>query len=280
MPSLFEKRFGHLRHLDGREVRARLGAKVRRGLSWRRGVRRLAYALDAYALSPYDAPYLENEEIGATNLNSKLNRVARGGPFEPHDVALINRAALGLVGDAKTVFEAGSGTGMFATLAAARGLTVTASEFDSPTRLWAEANRPHPSVTYCETPLQDVDTDAFDLSVAFEVVEHVANYPTFLREMARVAPRAVISTPNKLRSAFDEVASPPVFGQHVREWTAGEFYWVLRCFWDDVRLWTIPDLEAHMRRRAVDPAHEAPLERQGLLSREQAMIAVCERPRR
>ncbi|GAB5536018.1 MAG: hypothetical protein Rubg2KO_22670 [Rubricoccaceae bacterium] len=280
MPSLFAKRFGHLRQLDGAEVRARLGAKVRRGLSWRRNVRQAAYALDAYALSPYDAPYIENPEVGAVNLQSKLYRLQIGGPFEPYDVDLINRAAVTLLGDAKTVFEAGSGTGMFAGLAADRGVDVTASEFDAPTRQWAEANRAHPNIAYCETWLQDVETDAYDLSMAFEVVEHVDNYPTFLRELARIAPSSILSTPNKARSAFDEIASPPAFRQHVREWTAGEFYWVLRCFWDEVELWTIPDIQTHMKRLAADSAYQPPIERQGLLSRDQVMIAVCRRPRR
>ena len=281
MSSLFAKRFGHLRQLDGTQVRARLGAKVKRGLSWRRNVRQAAYALDAYALSPYDAPYIENPEVGAVNIKSKLYRLKIGGPFEPYDVDLINRAAVTLLGDAKTVFEAGSGTGMFAALASARdGVQVTASEFDAPTREWAETNRSHPNITYCETWLQDVETDAHDLSVAFEVVEHVANYPTFLRELARIAPRSIVSTPNKARSAFDEIASPPAFHQHVREWTAGEFYWVLRCFWDEVQLWTIPDIETHMKRLAADLGYQPPMERQGLLSRDQVMIAVCQRPRR
>lgn len=280
MSSLFAKRFGHLRQLDGAEVRARLGAKVRRGLSWRRNVRSAAYALDAYALSPYDAPYIENPEVGAVNLQSKLYRLQIGGPFEPYDVDLINRAAATLLGEAKTVFEAGSGTGMFAGLAADRGLKVTASEFDRPTREWAETNRGHPNITYCETWLQDVETDAYDLSVAFEVVEHVANYPVFLRELARIAPHSILSTPNKARSAFDEIASPPLFHQHVREWTAGEFYWILRCFWDEVQLWTIPDIQTHMKRLAKDSAYQPPVQRQGLLSRDQVMIAVCQRPRR
>jgi len=281
MPSLFAKRFGHLRQLGGAEVRARFVAKVKRGLSWRRNVRQVAYALDAYALSPFDTPYVENAEVGAINLTSKLNRIQRGGPFEPYDVDLTNRAGIRLLSDdTKTLFEAGSGTGMFATLAAQRSLQVTASEFDEPTRQWAEANRSHPNITYCETWLQDAETDAYDLSVAFEVVEHVANYPVFLRELARIAPYSILSTPNKARSAFDEIASPPQFNQHVREWTAGEFYWVLRCFWDEVELWTIPDIQMHMKRLAADSAYQPPMERQGLLSRDQVMIAVCKRPRR
>lgn len=280
MSGRFSKRFGHLRQLEGAEVWTRLSAKVKRGLSWQRNVRQVGYALDAYALAPYNAPYIENPEVGAVNLQSKLYRLQRGGPFEPYDVDLINRAAGTLLGDARTVFEAGSGTGMFAAMAAQKGLKVTASEFDAPTREWAGANRSHPNITYCETWLQEVDDDAYDLSVAFEVIEHVANYPAFLRELARIAPRSIVSTPNKARSAFDEVASPPLFHQHVREWTAGEFYWVLRCFWDDVQLWTIPDMETHMKRLAADPGYQPPVERQGLLSRDQAMIAVCQTPRR
>ena len=34
---------------------------------------------------------------------------------------------------------------------------------------------------------------------------------------------------------------PPPYYQHVREWTAGEFYWVLRLFYERVTLFAMPD---------------------------------------
>ena len=36
-------------------------------------------------------------------------------------------------------------------------------------------------------------------------------------------------------------AAPPPVAKHVREWTAGEFYWVLRCHWRDVELYAMPN---------------------------------------
>ena len=48
-------------------------------------------------------------------------------------------------------------------------------------------------------------------------------------------------TPNRARSAQAHHAGPPAYEQHVREWTAGELYWVLRCFYRDVRLLAMPD---------------------------------------
>ncbi len=81
----------------------------------------------------------------------------------------------------------------------------------------------------------------FDLLVAIEVVEHIADYGGFLRTCASLAPRALITTPNKLRSDQTATAGPPPYYQHVREWTAGEFYWVLRLFYRRVKLFAMPD---------------------------------------
>jgi hypothetical protein len=52
----------------------------------------------------------------------------------------------------------------------------------------------------------------------------VLDYGALLRELGRVAPRAVISTPNKNRSALGSIVPTPAFREHVREWTSGEFY--------------------------------------------------------
>jgi hypothetical protein len=79
------------------------------------------------------------------------------------------------------------------------------------------------------------------VAVSIEVVEHVRNYPAFLANIAMLAPRAIITTPSKLRPGAGDPAGPPSYEQHVREWTPGEFFWVLRCYFDDVRLYTLPD---------------------------------------
>lgn len=268
--------------MDSPTIRAKVEEKLRHYCSYRSNVRRLAYALDAHSVSLYPGPYQERPEGGPTNIETKLAREAAGGPFEPHSVLLINRAAVQLVGSPATIFEVGCGTGMFASLVAGRHPTaqVTASELDEKTLAWARANRPAPNLMYRRLTLEECATDQFDLVVALEVVEHIFDYAGFLAGCSRVAPRAIISTPNKARDPFSSVANTPAYGEHVREWTAGEFFWVLRCFYDNVGLYTLPRFAAQIRRFVRDPSFVPTVSRCDEREREGALIAVCAAPRR
>lgn len=105
---------------------------------------------------------------------------------------------------------------------------MSCSELDAPTREWAERNRPDPRVTYCDMALDAAPGRGFEVVVALELIEHVNAFGPFLKSMA---PVAILSTPNKLRDAFSAVRTVPDYDEHLRGWTAGEFYWVLKAFW-------------------------------------------------
>lgn len=243
---------------------------------------RLGYALQSRSLAGNEGFYVERPEYGPVNLHTKLQRQALGGPFEPRDITLVNREAVRLAGTPARVLEVGSGTGMFSTLLANRSASsrIVASEFQDETREWAINNRAHPNVEYCKKPFSDFSDDSFDLCVALEVIEHISDYPSFLAQAARVAPKAIISTPNKFRSAADLALNTPEFDQHVREWSSGEFYWVLRVFWDNVRIYTLPNIREQMRKLEKDESYLPISKETGVHCREHCMIAVCERPRR
>ena len=113
---------------------------------------------------------------------------------------------------------------------------IVASEFDKVTHDWAVINSRRKNVMFHLGPLGS-DSPRFDLVVAIDVIEHVANYRFFLEECVRLADRALLTTPNRARTPRDFHAGPPAYYKHVREWTAGEFYWVLRAFYSDVRLY-------------------------------------------
>ena len=57
-----------------------------------------------------------------------------------------------------------------------------------------------------------------------------------------MSPKAIITTPNKDKSLEHALASPPIYYQHVREWDAGEFYWILKMFYKRVELYAMPDV--------------------------------------
>jgi 2-polyprenyl-3-methyl-5-hydroxy-6-metoxy-1,4-benzoquinol methylase len=275
-------RLKRIRSMNFQTIRGKLREKALHHLSYGANIRRLAYGLNKHSLRFFPDAYQERPEGGPTNLATKLARQARGGPFEPYSVALINRAALQLVGFPKRLLEVGCGTGMFAELVARvyPEIEITASELDAATLNWASQNRPMKNITYQRLTLEECSTDSFNLVVAIEVIEHIFGFATFLRELARVAPRAIITTPNKDRTPFTAIANTPVFDEHVREWTAGEFYWVLRCFYDEVQLYTLPNFQNQISAFIANSSYEPHLKRCSVLEKGEPLIAVCSLPRR
>jgi 2-polyprenyl-3-methyl-5-hydroxy-6-metoxy-1,4-benzoquinol methylase len=263
--------------MSRRELVERIREKLIHRFSYRATIRRLAFGLDRYSRALYDAPYRERAETGPLNLAVKLDRQRLGGPFESPLIVLINRAAAALVGDRRTVLEVGSGTGLFAWLAAENDrCSIVASELDAPARQWAIEHRSRPNIRYCDQPLADFEAHGFELVVALEVLEHIADFGAFLSQMTRIAPAAIVSTPNKWSDPFRSIARTPAYGEHVREWTAGEFLWVLRAFYSHVELFTIPDAarqaaavpQDHTRPPRVVPCTD--------LSCEEPLLAWCE----
>jgi hypothetical protein len=213
-----------------------------------------------------DPPYAENLEAGALNIESKLLRVQAGEPFEWPNMIALNETVVQLIGDAKRIVELGGGTGMFAYAAAANpGVHVTCSEFNEATIAWARENRHRSNIRYVNGPVTSAD-GPFDLLVTIEVIEHIADFRGFLETCAGLAPRAILSTPNKNRSGGAVPNGPPRYRSHVREWTAGELYWVLRAFYRRVRL-----------RSMLDPFQSGSVPIR-VTSRMTPLIALCEEP--
>lgn len=217
-----------------------------------------------------DECYEERPEVGPVNLKVKLERASRGGPFENPGIVKLNKAVANLAFQtgAKRIVELGGGTGCFASeIAKADCVQITCSEFDMEAHQWAVANRPAPNVTYISNAVSASD-GPFDLLVSIEVVEHIFDFSAFLSTCAGLAPAAIITTPNKNRSVDRAFAAPPLYHQHVREWSAGEFYWVLRNYFDRVMLYTLT------------PGDSLDLVRIKLTDPFSPLIAYCTEPRR
>lgn len=201
-----------------------------------------------------DMPYFERKEYGASNLRQKIDRVNHGLNFEWPDIVNLNNAVIRFLDVKENVVELGSGTGKFASIAAQDcSRFVVASEFDRLAYEWCIENIPKSdNLLFLNGPIPR-ELGPFDVSVSIEVIEHVKNYVGFLKDMQSLAPRSLITTPNRKRSIENYHAGPPAYFQHVREWTAGEFYWVLRCFWNDVRLYAMTSqTEPHFIKVNVD----------------------------
>lgn len=264
------------------EIASKCLRKAHNYLSPSMNIRRLAFALDKLSLRGNPGIYVERQEYGPSNLEIKLERQTLGGPFEPRDVTLTNCAAVEIAKGLHptSVLEIGCGTAMFASSLAKQipACQIIASEFEDATRKWSEQNRAVSNITFCKKRLDEFSTDQFDLAVALEVIEHIADYASFLQAISLVAPTVVLSTPNKHRSAFESIANPPEFDQHVREWSAGEFYWVLRVFWDDVKIYTLPAMSKQIKKLEADENYAPTYEETGVNCRDHSMIAVCTSP--
>lgn len=234
----------------------------------RRCVARWGFELYRSVPIPTECVYRERAEFGPSNLQIKLDRAKQGRPFENPDIRALNQVVCSLLESEKRIVELGAGTGMFAQMASEDpGRFILASEFDRPTWQWCMDHLPsRDNVRFVNGPCTPED-GPFELVVAIEVIEHIADYRSFLETCAGLAPRALLTTPNRRREARVFHSGPPPYPEHVREWTAGEFYWVLRCFWEEVRLFGMPDaFKAQCVPIDVD-ATASPL------------IADCRRPR-
>jgi 2-polyprenyl-3-methyl-5-hydroxy-6-metoxy-1,4-benzoquinol methylase len=239
-----------------------------------------SWRLERLAKRRLNVPYVGRADVGPRNLEVKQARLATGGPFEQPAIQIVNLAAVTFVPEGSRVLEVGGGTGFFAMNAARlKKATVSCSELDAPTRRWAATNRQVPQVTYCDLTLDAAKGRGFEVVVALELIEHVNAFGPFLSSMAAVAPLAILSTPNKLRDPFSAVRSVPDYGEHVLEWTSGEFYWVLKAFWADVQIWTIRRYEEQTRLFQAGRLQLPVVEPAGMWEFEAPLIAVCRAPR-
>jgi cyclopropane fatty-acyl-phospholipid synthase-like methyltransferase len=272
-----QQKIGRARELGWRSSASRIQERLRHAFGYRASVRRVAYWLDRYSRALYDGPYLERAETGPLNISVKLARQAAGGPFEPPTIAMISHAAAALLRPHhRRILEIGAGTGRFAWVASiAPERSIVASEFDEPTRAWAAAHRQCSNVEFCARRLDECAEREFDVVVAIEVIEHIHDYGAVLRECVRVADELIISTPNRQRSAFSSVDRTPAYSEHVREWNAGELLWVLRAFYRDVQLFTIPDQARQAQRFPDDQMWQPALASCSDLTCEDSLIAAC-----
>jgi len=216
--------------------------------------------------NPY--PFLENLEIGPEKTEIKEKHIRKGDGFEWPNIIAFNQTIVSLLKDEKRILEIGSGTGCFAWHAAMdKSRLIVASEIDIKAKEWAKQNRPAENIQYVSKRLIDFEADSFDIVVSIDVIEHVKDYPTFLKKLSSLAPKAIITTPNKNRNEKDAKANSPAYYQHFREWTAGEFYWILKVFFERVSIYAMPN---------VYIPKCVPI---NITSCMTPIIAVCEKPR-
>ena len=142
--------------------------------------------------------------------------------------------------DRKRVLDAGCGTGYGSAELAQSAAAVTGLDISPEAIEYARANYPIPSLRFVVSSCASVPfpANAFDLVVAFEVIEHLADHRTFLNECARVLTHQglfIVSSPNRRYYAESRAATGPN-PYHQHEFEAEEFADELARVFSNVRV--------------------------------------------
>ena len=183
----------------------------------------------------------------------------------------------------KRVLDAGCGSGYGTAALAEIAASVTGVDVAAEAIAHAREHYPAPNVQFLEGSCEalPVPDASQDLVVAFEVIEHLADWRAFLAETLRVlAPGgvAVISTPNKDYYAESRRLSGPN-PYHVHEFDAAEFAAEMKAAFGHAHLY----LENHVEGIAFQPVEPAgqPELRQAASGADPAtahfFLAVCAR---
>lgn len=213
--------------------------------------------------------YNGNEEIGFGNIEIKLERVKNGGVFEYEDMIVANKViGANFLNNKKSVVNIGSGVGTFEYYNAKihPEINFLASEMDKSSTKWTTENRSIQNVTYCDYSIKEIlekYPQKFDLAISIDVIEHIKDYKSFLDEFVQLSDYAIITTPNRDRyHKKEEIVAPP-YKYHTHEFNAGELYFILKMYYKDVKLYSLPD---PLKPEIVEV---------GIYSSYEKLIAVC-----
>ena len=219
-------------------------------------------------ISALGIQYTERKGSNALSFSDKKKKEIEEKTFEKPDFIALNQAISCFIKHAKSIVNIGSGVGTFEWFASVdNSLTFTAVEFDKGNIEWSKKHRQRKNITYCSTPMSELikDKKKFDLAVSLDVIDHIYEFGTFLSEFSTLADRGIISITNKDRAFQTSIAETPQESSYCREWNAGEFYWVLRAFYKNVQLYSLPD------------PFVPKVEKIGFMSTLSPVIAVCSR---
>lgn len=141
----------------------------------------------------------------------------------------------------KDVLDAGCGTGYGAAELAMEAHSVTGIDFSFEASRYADTNyRRLRQLRFATAACEQLPfrSEAFDVVVAFEVIEHLTRYGTFISEAARVLkPNGlfIVSTPNQRYYAETRAATGPN-PYHQHEFLAEEFEYELKAAFSHVCL--------------------------------------------
>ena len=223
-------------------------------------------------VSDFQGGYRENPPVSPTKLSEYIEEAHRRGEaggghaIECPEALVINKTVARFIGSARRIVNVGSVSAAFERFVAVdRSLKLVANVRDETFADWARGASSHENVSYCpggtSTLLEEYGR--FDLALAIDVIDRQQDYSGFLRDLSQLSGRVIVTISNKARDHQSLISPRPLDPGRIREWTAGEFYWVLKGHFDEVELYGMPD--------PVVP-HAVAV---GLLSELSPLIAIC-----
>ncbi len=183
-----------------------------------------------------------------------------------------------LYAEGRHVLDAGCGTGYGSSELAGAAASVTGFDVAPSAIDYARAHFAAPRFVLGSCGSMPFAPNAFDLVVAFEVIEHLADYHAFLRECARVLKHQgllIVSSPNRLYYSESRAQTGPN-PYHEHEFEAEEFVAELEKTFSNVRLLLQNRVEsfAFHSENGREPA-EVRIERAGKASEAHFLIGLC-----
>ena len=180
--------------------------------------------------------------------------------------------------EGRQVLDAGCGTGYGSSELAGAAASVTGFDVAPAAIEYARAHFAAPRFVLGACGSMPFAANAFDLVVAFEVIEHLADYHAFLQECARVLKHQgllIVSSPNRLYYSESRAQTGPN-PYHEHEFEAEEFVTELEKTFSNVRLLLQNRVEsfAFHSENGREPA-EVRIERVGKASEAHFLIGLC-----
>ncbi len=178
----------------------------------------------------------------------------------------------------RRVLDAGCGTGYGSAELAKTASSVLAIDFSPDAIAYAREHFQAPNLQYQVGDCLALPEGTFDLVVAFEVIEHLPEWPRFLKEVQRTLSPAglfLVSTPNKLYYAESrgESGENPF---HVHEFEFAEFQAELNRVFPYVGMLLQNHVEGVAFANPINPAFESKVNSEGAKPEESHFfLAVC-----
>lgn len=220
-----------------------------------------------YNCHSHGIKYVGNQQIDMSNIESKYEQVEDGKEFESSGMIMLNRAIGNrFLAPFSTIVNVGCGIGTFENCHAQNfpSKKFYSIDYDKESIDWCKDNRSFSNVEYRNSTMSDLiaESRTFDIALSIDVIEHLADYKSFLDEISQLSNVAIISTPNRdSHDNWDDIVRP-WYKYHVQEFNPGEMFFILKMYYKTVDMYTLN-------------YQNGELEEIGLYTKQSNIIAYC-----